>query len=179
MARAVGLLVALRDGHRHSAAGRYLTGRAAFVHDPVIDDLHAETIRRVAGAAARIDGDAPAAVEAARRIGVAGGPPLHLAAGARWRGGFPSRTELASILVNVALRQRVGCHQSSDKHHHAQGYALHVSAPSRLRSSTQRLADAQRPCRLLVPELLSDAAEGAVPVARRWLPEQAHGGIPR
>src|SRR5262249_15000077 len=60
MALTQGLLTALRDIHRHAAARRDPSCGTAFVDDVTADDVHSETIARLARAAPRIDGDAPA-----------------------------------------------------------------------------------------------------------------------
>src|SRR5215475_15288134 len=62
-----GLLTSRGDIHLDGAVGRHPSRWTPFVDHIAVDDLHCETIMRIARAALCVDGDAPASIEGRRR----------------------------------------------------------------------------------------------------------------
>src|SRR5262245_12090520 len=134
------LLASRRDIHPDAAVGRDPSCGTSFVDDIAVDDLQPETILRIARAAPRIDGDAPASIEGRRRhhtllrARVERTPPVRplcLGTGGLGRlAGFARRVEFTATLNGGGgrLRKNVGCPKRTnlDKHAH---YCCHISTP--------------------------------------------------
>src|SRR3954469_8147538 len=131
------------DGHLDPAIGQNSSRGATFVDDIAVDDLHPETIVRLARTAPCIDGNAPVSIESRRchRMafsacveGVAFLGRLRLGTGGAGRlAGFAGRVDGAATLNDRGgcLRRYLGCRQRTEGCKHAQD-CLHMSTPNRV-----------------------------------------------
>src|SRR5436309_13447318 len=126
MALTASPLVPRRDAHLDAAIGQNSSRGATFVDDIAVDDLHPETIVRLARTAPRIDDNAPASIESRRchrmafRTRVEGAALLGRlrrgTGGAGRLAGFARRVDGAATLNDGGgcLRRCLGCHQRTE-----------------------------------------------------------------